>query len=107
MTLRISLAPGSLLPAGVTIEGDNTNLELCTLVIDPIVAHDLGGSKAKLAALRAAAAVDRKPWEDERSRLTDVLMKLTLVLSGLVESYDWLMQSPSPGSPTTAARASA
>jgi hypothetical protein len=82
-------------PAGIRVtKRDDGGFDF---LIDPIVAHNLAGSKAKLSALRAQMAEARAPWEREREAMTDVLMKVTIALSSLVESYDWVMQSPQSG----------
>lgn len=87
-----------------TIDGNHPGVAIVALPdggfsvqVDPLVAHHLQGSKRQLAAMRQAQAIGREPWENERKALTDVLMKVTLALSALVESYDWLLQSPTSG----------
>ena len=87
-----------------TIDGSHPGVAIVALPdggfsvqVDPLVAHRLRGSKRQLAKMRQTQSIERKSMEDERRYLTDVLMKLTLTLSGLVESYDWLMQSPTSG----------
>ena len=90
MTLSFHL--NGPLPAGVTLSRDPVSGEVIVHV-DPVVAHDLQGSKAKLATLRAEVAGGFKA---ERAAMTDTLMKVTLALAGLIEAYDWVM-SPDSG----------
>lgn len=75
-------------PAGVSIVARDEGGY--RLDIDPLEALNLQGSKRKLAALREAAASDQQA-------MTGTLMKVTLALSGFLEAYDWLMQSPQSG----------
>lgn len=86
---------GDALPAGVAIvvlpDGN------VRVTVDPLVAHNLQGSKRQLAALRAQLAQERKPWDADRQRMTDTLMKVTFALSSFLEAYDWLMASPQSG----------
>lgn len=83
------------LPSGVAVVvGDNGE---ATVIIDPLVAFDLQGSKRQLAALRAERAQERQPWDRERAAMTETLMQVTMALSGMMEAYDWLINGPENG----------